>query len=486
MLAMALLASGAEPEQGQLDASQTLFTVMAAINAAGYKADLSSPNNHPLRRQVTAEILRRNPPSLPAIREFFERHRQPRDTTEISQYVSFALSVKGPPDFLFAQRDVELPPDVAPLRSLAPLLAAFYHEANIDELWKRSQPAIDEYIARYHQPVAEAVLQVNAYLRQATSGFRGLHFQVVIELLGGPNQVQMRSYGANYTIVVTPSPEPRIFDVRHAYLHYLLEPLSMRNRDVLARKQGIGEHALRAQALDESFRDDFPALTTECLIKAIEARLDRKPDGIGRALLQGFILTPYFAEALPAYEKQEQSMAVYYPDMIKAIDLRKEDDRLVKVEFDKQAAQGAVVRPAGPVEPPPATGAAKTLEEAEQLYAERTQDPATLEKAKLRYLAVLEQTDNKTLHAAAYYGVARIAALQKDPEAAQRLFRKALELGPEPRVKAWTLVYLGRLALAAGDGDEAKNDFEEALKVDGAPEQARKAATEGLQVKPKQ
>ena len=126
------------------------------------------------------------------------------------------------------------------MTALSPLLAAFYKEANIDELWKRSQKAIDQYIEKYHTPVTDAVLQVNVYLRQQTSGFRGRRFQIFIELQGAPNQIQTRSYGNEYTIVVTPSAEPRTFDVRHGYLHYSLDPLATRAREILERKKGAG------------------------------------------------------------------------------------------------------------------------------------------------------------------------------------------------------------------------------------------------------
>jgi tetratricopeptide (TPR) repeat protein len=479
MLAIVVSASGASPDQGQLDGSPTLFTVMTALDAAGNGVDAQSPNNHPLRAQVRAAILAKNPPSLAPLKTFFEQHQKPSKAADLSQYVSFALSVKGPPDFGFAQRDAETPPDAAALRAMAPLLARFYREAGIADLWARSQPALEQYLARYHQPVSEAVLQVNAYLRQPTSGFQGRHFQIYVELAGPPNQVQTRSYGNEYTIVVTPSPEPHIFEVRHAYLHYLLDPLATRSQEVLDRKKGIADHAQRAITLDNTFKNDFLQLSTECLIKAVEARLDRDPNGVEKALRQGFILTPYFAEQLPVYEKQELAMMFYFAEMVKAIDLAKEEDRLINVQFESAAA--APARTAAPPKPAPAlTGAAKTLETAEELYGQRAQDPANLDKAKNLYLEALQQTDSRTMHASAYYGLARIAALQKDPEAAQRLFRRALEFEPEPPTKAWTLVYLGRLALASGDRDEAVHDFEEALKVEGAADTARKAATDGL------
>ena len=69
-LAIAAAAHAAPAELGQLDASPTLFTVMAALNAAGYDADLAPRNNHPLRNAIRAELAKRNIPSLVRSRSF--------------------------------------------------------------------------------------------------------------------------------------------------------------------------------------------------------------------------------------------------------------------------------------------------------------------------------------------------------------------------------------------------------------------------------
>jgi tetratricopeptide (TPR) repeat protein len=476
-LAVARAVYAAPAETGQLDASPSLFTVMAAINAAGYDADLGSPASHPLRKAIRDEIAKRQIPSLEGIKEFVARHKKRGDTAELSQYISFALSCSGPPNFEFKQRDVDIPPDVSGMTGFSPLLAAFYKEAGIEELWKRSQKAIDQYVERYHQPVTDAVLAVNVYLRQQTSGFAGRRFQIFIELQGAPNQIQTRSYGNEYTIVVTPSAEVRTFDVRHGYLHYSLDPLATRAREVLERKKPIVDHALRAKALEDSYKEDFMLLTSESLIKAIEARLDKKPDMATQALRQGYILTPYFAERLPDYEKQEEAMAPYFREMVAAIDLKKEDARLSAVQFDNAAPTRTVKAPVAAEEAGPAlTGAAKTLDDAEKLYTSRD-----LDKAKELYLAVLQQTDQKPIHASAYYGLARIATLQKDPETALRLFQKTLELEPDAQVKAWALVYLGQLELAAGEREQAGKYFQQALQVPGASDMARQRAHQGIQ-----
>jgi tetratricopeptide (TPR) repeat protein len=316
---------------------------------------------------------------------------------------------------------------------------------------------------------------VNGYLRNQTSGMAGRRFQIYIELLAAPNQIQTRSYANDYYVVVTPSAEPRIHDVRHAYLHYLLDPLATRYAEIIMRKRALADHAQRAPTLDESFKSDYLLLVTESLIRAIEARLDGKPDLVPVDMREGYILTTYFSEQLPIYEKQEQAMRLYYPDLIRPIDLKHEDIRLSQLEFVEEARVRQAKVPA-PAKPPELEGAYKTLDQAEQLYTARN-----LEPARQLYLKVLEETPEKPMHAKAYYGLARVAALEKNPELAERLFQKTLECEPEPQVRAWTLVYLGRLSDAAGDRDQAAKQYQEALAVEGASPAAHQAAEQGAQ-----
>jgi tetratricopeptide (TPR) repeat protein len=409
------------------------------------------------------------------LKDFFDKHRKRTDTQELSQYVSFALSSSGPPSFDFTMRDVEIPPDVSGMRELSRLLAAFYKEAGIDDLWRRSQPAIEQYLERYHEPVTNAVLQVNGYLRQMTSGFKNRRFQIFVELQGAPNQIQTRSYADNYTIVVTPSAEPRIFDIRHGYLHYLLDPMATRDQEILNRKKSLVDHALRTQALSDAYKEDYLLLVTESLIKAIEARLDHKPGVIQDSLKEGYILTPYFAEALPVYEKQESSMLLYYKEMIQAIDLVKEDKRLTGLEFNKTGTERPAIKTPPPPPPPAPTGAAKTLQDAEEAYTARD-----LAKAKQLFLKVLEQTDKLPAHASAYYGLGRIALLEKNLDEAERLFQKSLDSDPEPFDKAWDTVYLGRLAIAAGEKEQAEKLLTSVLQLEGATDKAREQARQLL------
>ena len=56
--------------EDQLDGSQTLFTVLAAINAAGYDADLDSTANAAIRKQVRDIIAAKHLDSVDALKKF--------------------------------------------------------------------------------------------------------------------------------------------------------------------------------------------------------------------------------------------------------------------------------------------------------------------------------------------------------------------------------------------------------------------------------
>lgn len=480
LAALLIVPSGrAQPQKpssdNQLDGNEGLFTVMAAINAAGYDAEIDSLSNNPLRKAVRDYLAARDIPVLGELKRFVRDHKQSDPAADLSQYVSYALSVDGPPTFAPRYVNNMMPPDAAQLDGFGPLLVRFYQEANIAQVWKRSQPAFDRVIAEYHEPVSRAVLLANAYTRNATSGYLGRRFQIYIDLLGAPNQVQTRSYVDDSFVVVTASTELRIFDIRHAYLHYLIDPLGLKYAKQLNEKSPLGDYALGSPLLADHFKKDFNLLATECVIKAIESRIDKKPEMALQAAREGFVLTPGFADALAEnYEKQEVVFRLYFPDLVSHIDFKREEKRLENFQFDEKAVTHTVrVTGEKQVE---LKGADLTLDQAETSYTKRD-----LKTAKELYLRVLTESPVNSLHAKAYYGLARIAILEHDPEVGDRLFRKVLELEPDAYTKAWSLLYLARLADSQPDNrDEAQQFYKAALAVEGAPESVRAAAEKGL------
>ena len=455
--------------QGQLDGSKALFGVLAAINVAGYDVELNSPSNHPLRMKLRQSVAARDLKSVRYLKQFFAAHRKPDAKDELSQYISFALSVDGPPTFKWRYPTDRTPPAANALEELIPLLAEFWKEADLDREWQAAQPEFDRVIAQYHEPVTEALLQANLYLRNPTSGSRGRRFQIYVDLLGAPNQVHARSFTDDYFVVVTPTAQPRVKDIRRAYLHYLIDPLAIRSTEAITKKKSLCYLAESAPALSEIYKQDCVLLFGMSLVRAVESRLDHSPAEAEQAMREGFVLTGYFADALVGYEKQEQSLRLHLGEMVDNIHLKKEEQRIAGIHFLDQLVERTIKPQASP--PVAANPVELQLEEADKLIKARD-----VEGARGICRTVLQQPAPKPIHARAYFGLARIAALEKDPALSKELFEKTLTLDPEPFEKVWSHVYLARLATAGQEPAEAVLQYEAALTVDGGSEQARKAA----------
>ena len=477
ILSLPLAAQQAGQENG-LDSNPALFTMFLARAAAGYDGP-AAPDAHPARAGLIARIQSRHPASLDALKTFFAQHLGRTEESDQAQYVSFALSITGPPDFAFRYEPQELAPDVQKLVGLEKLLRTFWSEAGLAEQWKNAAPVYDQVLDEYHSPVTQSIFQVNAYLRNPTSGYLGRRFQVFVDITGPPGLMQSRSFKDDYFVVVTPagnsmakvdeSVAAQVPEIRHAYLHYVLDPLVIKFAEIVNQKISLEDISEGIEALPVMYRQDFGLLTTESLIKAVEARLapaSEREHIVDTALHQGYILTPYFAEALPAYEKQQQSMRLYAADLFGQIDVEKETSRLAHVKFDAPPPQEKAAAP-----PPQLKPGEQALSDAESLSFDKKYD-----KAKEAFEHVLQLPDTGGLHARAYFGLGRIAVLQKDPELGEKLFQKTLDEKPDAVTESWTKLYLGRLAAAAGEDQQAVAFYRAAAAVDGGSPKAKAEA----------
>lgn len=460
----------------QFSISETLFSTLAAINAAGYDAGMDSPLNErfKVRTQIREALASRKIGCLSELQTFYREHKKASDTANLSQYISFALVAGDAPDFKLP--DGAVPPDVEPLRGFTELLARFYKEANLGDLWNRSQAAYGVAMAEYQEPVINTLFEANGYLRNP-SGYLGRRFQVYLDLLAAPDQVQVRSYRDDSYVVITPTSTPVVDEIRDAYLAYLLDPLSFKYSEVIKEKKPLAKFAQDAPALDLAYKDDFALLVTKCLIKAIDSRLmhgaeEKRQAFINEAMREGFILTAAFAELLPAYEKQQDAFRLYYPDLVAAVDVHKEEKRLKRVEFAQSVAPKVIAPPAKmQIEP-----AEESLAAAEGLYEQHD-----LENARKFFRKALEQTSDKKLQGRADYGLGLIDLQEKHWDEALDLFQRTVETNPNPALTAWSHYYLGQLQLKAGDREKATAQFKLALTTEGASEKAREAAQKALQ-----
>ncbi len=480
----------------QADSNLTLFTVIAAAVAADEKGQVyTSPLAQQLRKDLAAEsagALRpdgsaKEIPSVNDLRRFLALNK-----ADYTRLVSFGLVIEGPPDFAFRYREVDLPADAQTLIGLNPMLAEFYRDAKLPALWNKYKPIYDRQSAIYDESIAQVMLLVNGYLRTPSAGFYGRNFSVDIEMLGPPNEVNARSFENNYDVVVTSAPQLRSDEVRHGYLHYILEPMAAKESLIVTSKNKLLETAKQAPALDRGLRRSFPLFMTESLIRAVELRMAKLSTAeqarrAQEAAAEGYFLVPYFLEALLKFEQQDAGMRIYYPEMIEKIDVGREEKRANQITFSATAAPRSLHEFSADL--PAGGNAVETLlADGEDALARHD-----VNAARKAYQAALEKATsdsslNRSGRARALYGLALAATEAKQAEVAKTFFQQTLELAREPQLLAWAHIYLGRLLDMENRRDSAVKQYQQALESGDIAPNARQAAQKGLEapfVKPR-
>lgn len=451
-----------------LDSNEQLFCVLAALNASGYDTGAGADTGNNTRSEVRQLLAAKNLPIRGELHKFYEEHRIPDDPgADLGQYVSLALLLGPPPDFKLTVAETDLPPDAKALRGLVPLLKTFFRQADLTELWARVQPRYEDEVKRYSPAVRESVLLTDAYLRFPAGAYLGRTYSIYLALLGAPDQQQARIYGSNYYLVITPSKQLALKEIRHQYLHFLLDPLAVKYSLEIHGKAPLEAIARQAPALDTDFRDDFPLLVTECLIRAVELRMDKSPGGekaanaaIGADVASGLILVPYFYDALQKYHDQDAAMNVYYKTMILGINVSQEQQRLASVQFAAEAPAAPNPKAAAPA----LTEKDRLLDQGDNLIY-----LAKYDEAKAVFQSVLEKFDPKNERA--LFGLAVAESNLRKPDLAVAYFKKTLDVARNLWIVTWAHIYLGRLYDLESERTQALQQYRAAeLTAAGYPD----------------
>jgi tetratricopeptide (TPR) repeat protein len=368
----------------------------------------------------------------------------------------------------------DLPPDASYVQGFVPILKRFYNEAGVHQVWLNHQKDYNELIERFHDPVNNLLLSTDVYLKLPLSGYVGRRFTIYLEPLAAPGQVNSRNYGVDYFMVVSPERgNLKLEQIRHAYLHYVLDPLALKRANVMKRLQPLLP-LVRTAPMDDAYKGDAALLVTESLIRAIEARglsggkapETVKTQAVEKAMAEGFILTRHFYEQLVQFEQSPVGLKDAYGDWLFNINVDKEKKRTAQIQFARSAAP-EVVRAGNPRQQ-------SILEIAERQLAEGNAAGAQ----QLAEQALNEKTDNP---GRALYILAKAAVLTKNIEQAQAYFERALGASKEPALVAWSHIYLGRIFDLHENREAALEHYRAALAASDAPPETRAAAQRGIE-----
>jgi hypothetical protein len=477
------LCAADNPTPITLDTSETLFAVLAAMNTCGYDANLtgSDPQRMAVREEVQKN-LRGSEDALntvTAMCDWYVSHRGIDARHDLSQYISLALYLQGPPHFLPRVKEDDMPPDAVPITGFGALLEKFYEKANLHSIWEHHRAYYAAMINRYHEPLSKMVFDTDIYLKLQSGGYLGRTFTIYLDFMGDPNDANARNYGSDYYVIVFPSPDPnasqplKMEQIRHTYLHYLLDPLAEKHFTAIKSLDPLLQSVKRAP-LEESFKTDISLLVTECLVRAIEIRTmgtkqtaeAMRLQAVDDAVKQGYILTRYFYTAMQAFEKDPTGLRNAYLDIVEGIDIKQQQKAANDIQF-----------------------ADVTTPELVQLS--RLEDRRMLVTAEKRLAAgdpkgaqeLAQQALDKKIgdQGRALFILAQVAVANKNREGALENFQKAIQATKDPKVVAWSHVYLGRILDMKEDREAAMNEYRAALTAGVGLPEVKAAAERGLQ-----
>jgi tetratricopeptide (TPR) repeat protein len=466
-----------------LDTSETLFSVLTAMNSCGYDTNLNASDAQ--RLNIRAEVQRNlreseeGQAALGAMCEWYQAHRGKDPQHELSQFVSLALYLQGPPHFLPRVKEDEMPPDAGPIAGFGALLERFYDKAQLHAIWEQHRQNYAALVNRYHEPLAKMVFDTDIYLRLQSGGYLGKTFTVYLDFMGDPNETNARNYGNDYYVVVFPSPDPSTPDplklpqIRHTYLHYLLDPMAEKHFSAVKRLEPLLQTVKRAP-LEENFKTDISLLVTECLVRAVEIRTTgnkqtaeaMRLQAVDDAMKQGYILTKYFYSSLLGFEKDPAGFRSAYSDILGAIDVKQQEKAASEVQFARASAP-------------------------ELVQLSRIEDRRMLITAEKRLAAgdpkgaqeLAQQALEKKIgdEGRALFILAQVAVANKNRDGAAENFQKAIQATKDPKVLAWSHVYLGRIMDMKEEREAALNEYRAALTAAGDLPEVKEAAERGLQ-----
>jgi len=461
-----------------LDTSEAVFTVLTAINTCGYDQELGVSD--PLRSRVRSEVARARDSSqeakdaTQAMCKYYDEHRQPDASKTLSQYISLALYLQPAPNLAAKVKEADMPPDATAVLGILPLMQKFYETAGLHSIWEGDRQALSALTERYHQPLAKILFDTEIYLKLPSAGRLGREFTVYIDPMGAPGQTNARNYGSDYYVVISPGTGSslKIEQIRHTYLHYLLDPLAMKYPTAMKRLEPLLQ-TVKTAPMDQSFKSDVSLLVTECFIRAIEARTGgsakapeaERVQAVENSAQQGFILAPYFYETLTRFEKDPAGLRNAYGDLVGDIDVRKEQKRVTQITFATNS-DPELLHLSRPAE-------GKLLVAAEKRLTAGDAESAQ----KLAQQALEEKNEDP---GRALFILAEVATHNSDMQGARNYFERALEVAHEPKVVAWSHIFLGRIFDLQEDRPAALDHYRAAESAGSALPEAKAAAELGL------
>jgi tetratricopeptide (TPR) repeat protein len=425
-----------------IDQDMRVFTTVAALNVAGFDVELAS-QYHPVRAEVRKLADSLDPVLLNKLKDFYSSHKNGRpDEEQLAKYISLAVVLTDAPELKPLGREESLPDEARSVLGFAELLREFYQKAGISRQWAKFEAQYDAEMDRLGAPIRDALTRTDAYLRAAASPVAGQTMRITVELAAPRNSVNVRSHQDSYFVVLGYASTVPVDEVRHAYLHLRLNNVIQRASTKLEKRSALTALIATEKGVSPEYVASFDTLLAESLIRALELRMDRAPAERTEASIRnyyrtGLLLTPYFYSGLAAYEAGETSLPGEIDELVKAIDIGKEQSRFEKTFSSIPVPERQPLRAEVPVAPR-VNPVLDLLLEAQAAFAK--------DKPRAREIFEKVLRDFDANNGRALYGLGLIEMDKANLDEALRFFDRTLKSNSaDASMKTWSYIHTGHI-----------------------------------------
>lgn len=543
-----------------------LVVMMVALQAAGFDPTPKGKQPAAFRAEVERDLAKLDPDLRRRMREFFERNNKALASAppaeQAARYISLAFALGPVPGLEPPARTDDLPGGLLDVLDFAPLVREFFTKSDLDEhlpayLKKYQAVGDDQEFRRTSFSMARAMANY-LHTRPQLTAIETLivktpdgknqrakretreherRFFLVPDLLAATGTINLRVIGDDYYVILPPTSNPAAFEVRRAYLRYLIDPVVFKYAKDIAAQRGPISQLINSQSktpiatvetfgvvarsmvvaadvrqmltgtiayLSNDARNRIDAATDTATRTAISKELARqKSEMTDEAVAQlaeeyegGAYLDFFFAEKFEGLESSGFDISQLFPDMMTSFSATREQgrlgdvaairDRALKVRAARRASNQVVA-----VEPGPdalrRAALAQGLSDADELIRLRNFEQAD---TKLKRLLLDFPGDPRI-----FFAMGRAASLSAqdvidETLQAERLNRAYVNYqnvvlqasaDAEPALVSRAHVAMARILEFQEKSPEALKEFEAAIQLGNIPGGAYQDALAGKQ-----
>src|SRR5262249_26858235 len=161
LISVLAVSASAQSTSATIQPDLRLFTLMSALNAAGFDVELGS-QYHPVRDAVRKYAKDVDPDLIARLKAFYNAPKgNHTDEIQLPKYIALIGNLTNAPSFKPVSREEALPPDARSVIGFVDLMREYYEKAHLSQHWTEVRPEYERAIAKISPGLRELIVRTD-------------------------------------------------------------------------------------------------------------------------------------------------------------------------------------------------------------------------------------------------------------------------------------------------------------------------------------